>query len=92
MNIAKKFLLLIFALTLLHPFTVMAQSQAEMFKKMGDAVKTYHLNKGRIHVEVGAPITAEELAALREPRQQASAMRKEYQRRYQDLCNRLEQL
>lgn len=41
--------------------------------------KTYHLNKGRIHIEVGNPITRSELQAMGDTLAQASKMRKKYE-------------
>jgi 1-acyl-sn-glycerol-3-phosphate acyltransferase len=52
---------------------------------------TYHLNKGQMYVEVGKRITPEELSQYGGLREQASAMRKRYIRKYTDLCNELEQ-
>ena len=52
---------------------------------------TYHLNKGQMYVEVGKRISLEELSKYGGLREQASAMRKRYIRKYTDLCNKLEQ-
>ena len=53
--------------------------------------RTYHLNKGRIHVEVGAPITQEALQKMGDTQTQASMMRKYYVKWYEQLCNQIEQ-
>lgn len=51
--------------------------------------KTYHLNQSPIHVEVGAPISQEELKAMGDLRHQANTLRHIYEERYADLCNRM---
>ena len=53
--------------------------------------RTYHLNKGPIHVEVGEPITQEALQQMGDLRQQASALRKCYVKWYEQLSNQIEQ-
>ena len=53
--------------------------------------RTYHLNRGRIHVEVGEPITQEALQQMGDLRQQASALRKYYVKWYEQLSNQIEQ-
>ena len=53
--------------------------------------RTYHLNKGPIHVEVGAPVSQETLRQMGDLRQQASAMRKYYVKWYEQLANQIEQ-
>lgn len=53
--------------------------------------KTYHLNKGMMHIEIGKAITQTELKAMGDLRHQASRMRKLYMERYEQLKNRLEQ-
>ena len=53
--------------------------------------RTYHLNKGPIHVEVGDPITQEALQQMGDTKKQASAMRKYYVKWYEQLCNQIEQ-
>jgi 1-acyl-sn-glycerol-3-phosphate acyltransferase len=53
--------------------------------------KTYHLRKGPIYIEVGDPITQEQLRALGDTKQQASAMRKHYLQWYEQLSNQIDQ-
>jgi len=53
--------------------------------------RTYHLNKGPIHVEVGEPVTPETLQQMGDLRQQASALRKYYVKWYEQLSNQIEQ-
>ena len=53
--------------------------------------RTYHLNKGPIHVEVGEPITQEALQQMGDSRQQASTLRKYYVKWYEQLSNQIEQ-
>lgn len=52
--------------------------------------KTYHLSKWPLYIEVGSPISQEELKALGGLRQQASAMRRHYKRRYEEIANEME--
>jgi len=49
------------------------------------------MNRGRIHVEVGAPITQAELSAMGDLRQQAREVRRRYRAKYEQLCNKIEQ-
>ena len=42
--------------------------------------KTYHLNKGRIHMEVGVPFTQSQLQQMGDIKAQASMMRKHYKK------------
>lgn len=53
--------------------------------------KTYHLNKGLLFVEVDKPLTQVEMQAIGDLRQQASAMRKRYKKKYEQIANKLEQ-
>ncbi len=53
--------------------------------------KTYHLRKGIFYVEVDKPLKPEELKAMGDLRHQASAMRKRYQEKYQEIANEVEQ-
>ena len=53
--------------------------------------KTYSLNKGPIHIEVGPTITREELQAMGTLKQQASQMRRHYKQKYEEMANRIEQ-
>jgi 1-acyl-sn-glycerol-3-phosphate acyltransferase len=53
--------------------------------------KTYTLLKSPIYIEVDHPISQEELRSMGDCRQQASMMRKRYVRRYEEICNRIEQ-
>ena len=49
------------------------------------------LRKGPIHIEVGKPVSREELDAMGGYRQQASELRKRYLKKYEELCNKIEQ-
>lgn len=51
---------------------------------------TYHLNKGIIHIEVGDPISQEQLSAMGDTRQQASRMRRLYVEKYESMSNQIE--
>ena len=53
--------------------------------------KTYSLNKGPIHIEVGPTITRDELQAMGTLKQQASQMRRHYKQKYEEMANRIEQ-
>ena len=50
----------------------------------------YSLNPGPINVEVGKPISLSELRSFGDTKQQASAMRKHYIRKYESICNQME--
>lgn len=52
--------------------------------------KTYHLNPGRIHLEVGKDIGQDELRDMGELRQQASNVRRTYNLWYRNVCNWIE--
>ena len=53
--------------------------------------KSHRLNKGPIYVEVGDPITQQELQAMGDTKAQASQLRKHYQQKYEQLANQIEQ-
>lgn len=53
--------------------------------------KTYHLNRGHIHIMVDKAIEPSELTAIGDLRHQASTMRRRYLNLYERLKNRLEQ-
>ncbi len=53
--------------------------------------KTYHLRKGKIHIEVGQPLGQAELQALGDRKKQASEIRKRYIKRYSEIANEIEQ-
>lgn len=53
--------------------------------------KTYHLNKGILYVEVGTPISPQQLREMGVLRQQASALRHHYIKKYEELANEIEQ-
>ncbi len=53
--------------------------------------KTYHLRKGKIHIEVGQPLAQAELQALGDRKKQASEIRKRYIKRYSEIANEIEQ-
>ena len=50
----------------------------------------YCLHKGKFFVEVGEPLTQNELLAMGDLRQQASEMRKRYKKKYEDIANKME--
>ncbi|WP_455069325.1 glycosyltransferase [Prevotella aurantiaca] len=50
----------------------------------------YRLHKGKFFVEVGEPLTQDELLAMGDLRQQASEMRKRYKKKYEDIANKME--
>lgn len=52
--------------------------------------KTYHLNKGIFYIEIGEPLPQEELRKLGDWRHQASAMRKRYKEKYEEIANEIE--
>lgn len=53
--------------------------------------KTYHLRKGQFYVEVDSPLSPVQLRAMGDLRHQASAMRKWYKEKYEEIANRIEQ-
>lgn len=53
--------------------------------------KSYHLNRGTIQIEVGKPISREELDAIGNTMAQARELRKIYKRKYEQLTNKIEQ-
>ncbi len=53
--------------------------------------KTYHLRKGIFYVEVGKPLTHEDMLKMGDLRHQTSAMRKHYKEKYEEIANRIEQ-
>ena len=53
--------------------------------------KTYHLCKGPIYLEVGDPISQDELKVMGDTLAQASQMRRHYIKKYEQLANRIEQ-
>ena len=52
--------------------------------------RTYHLRKGPIYIEVGDPITLEQLKAMGDTKAQASQLRKHYISKYQQIANEIE--
>lgn len=54
--------------------------------------KTYHLRKGLLYIEVDKPFSQAELQQMGNCQQQASAMRKHYKERYEEISNRCEQM
>lgn len=53
--------------------------------------KTYHLRKGIFYIEVGEPLTREKMQGMGDLRAQASAMRKIYKKKYEEIANEIEQ-
>ena len=53
--------------------------------------KKHTLRKWPIYIEVGQRFTSDQMKGMGDTRQQASAMRKLYQEKYADLCNKIEQ-
>ena len=53
--------------------------------------KTYHLRKGIFYVEVNEPLTQEQLQQFGDLRHQASAIRKRYKEKYEEIANWIEQ-
>lgn len=53
--------------------------------------KTYHLRKGIIYVEVGEPITREKLNDMGDTMAQARVLRHLYERKYEQMTNKIEQ-
>ncbi len=52
--------------------------------------KTYHLNKWPLRIEVDKPLSPQEMLAKGDLRQRASAMRKHYKRRCEEMANEME--
>lgn len=53
--------------------------------------KSYHLNRGTIQVEVGNPISREELEAMGDTMAQARTLRRMYKQKYEQMTNKIEQ-
>jgi 1-acyl-sn-glycerol-3-phosphate acyltransferase len=53
--------------------------------------RTYHLQKGPIYLEIGAPISQQELKSMGDTKTQASQMRKHYICEYGKIANQIEQ-
>lgn len=53
--------------------------------------KTYHLRRGIFYIEVGAPISREELETMGDTKSQAKEMRRRYIQKYQSIANKIEQ-
>lgn len=53
--------------------------------------KSHCLHKGPIHIEIGVPVTQEQLKSMGDTRRQASLMRKHYMDEYERIANRIEQ-
>lgn len=53
--------------------------------------KSYHLRKGVFYVEVGKPLTQQEMLEMGEVRRQAKEMRHRYVAKYAEIANRIEQ-
>ncbi len=53
--------------------------------------KTHHLRKGPIYIEVGNPISQDELQKMGDIKEQASKMRKHYIDKYEQIANQIEQ-
>lgn len=53
--------------------------------------KTYHLRKGIFYIEVDEPLTREKMQEMGNLRAQASAMRKRYKKKYEEIANKIEQ-
>lgn len=53
--------------------------------------KSYHLRKGIFYIEVDHPISLQQLKAMGDWRAQASLMRKQYIRKYEEIANKIEQ-
>ncbi len=54
--------------------------------------KTYHIRKSPIYMEVGKPVSHEELENIGTPREQARAFHRMYTRRYVEISDKLEQM
>ena len=52
--------------------------------------KTHHLRKGPLYIEVGDPITRQELEQMGDAKKQASQMRKHYNNKYNHIANIIE--
>lgn len=52
--------------------------------------KTHHLRKGPLYIEVGDPITRQELEQMGDAKKQASLMRKHYKKKYESIANIIE--
>ena len=52
---------------------------------------SYRLRRGQIYLEVGTPITREQLAQIGNTKAQASYIRKHYIAKYEQMANRIEQ-
>lgn len=53
--------------------------------------KKHTLNKGFIYIEVGKRFSQQQMMAMGDTREQASAMRRHYKDKYEELCNKLDQ-
>ncbi len=53
--------------------------------------KSYYLRKGIFYVEVDAPLSPEQLRQMGDLRQQASALRRRYKEKYEEIADRIEQ-
>ena len=53
--------------------------------------KSHMLHKSPIYIEVGEPITQQQLRDMGDVKQQAKRLRKHYQEKYQQIANRIEQ-
>lgn len=53
--------------------------------------KSWHLHRGRIRMEVAAPLSRAQLAEMGSVKRQTSLLHKRYQQWYADMCNLMEQ-
>lgn len=53
--------------------------------------KSYHLRKGIFYIEIDEPLTQSQMLEMGDLRAQASAMRKRYQRKYEEMADEIEQ-
>ena len=53
--------------------------------------KSHVLHKGIFMIEVGQPITPEQMREMGDLKRQASTMRKRYQLKYEEMANQIEQ-
>ena len=53
--------------------------------------KTYTLNKGIIHIEVGTPLLQSANGCFTDPKRRASSLRMHYIQKYESICNKIEQ-
>lgn len=53
--------------------------------------KTYHLRKGVFYIEVGTPLTQNQMRAIGDWKTQASTIRKRYKEKYEEIANKIEQ-